>query len=122
RAAGRWFHRRRGRLRPRARPGPGHVRRATPVLRGHRACLRRRRAGRRGRDPHRRDPRPGAPPRARLMAWLRRNWVRATALVITSLLALNVLGVLRYPGGPLREASADGILWLDTRPADEGSI
>lgn len=46
----------------------------------------------------------------------------AVLAVLTAALALNVAGLLRYPGGPLREPSADGPLWLDTRPADQGSI
>jgi hypothetical protein len=37
------------------------------------------------------------------------------------LVVLNVVGVARYPGGPLREPNADGPLWLDIRPADQGS-
>jgi hypothetical protein len=45
-----------------------------------------------------------------------------TVVVVVGLVTLNVLGVLRYPGGPLRESDADGVLWLDTRPADQGSI
>jgi hypothetical protein len=32
-----------------------------------------------------------------------------------------MIGILRYPGGPLREPSADGLVWLDTRPADQGT-
>jgi len=47
--------------------------------------------------------------------------VVAILLGLAGLLVLNVLGVLRYPGGPLREPSADGLLWLDIRPADQGS-
>jgi hypothetical protein len=39
--------------------------------------------------------------------------------VVTIALATNVVGLVRYPGGPLREMSADGPLWLDTRPLDE---
>ena len=41
---------------------------------------------------------------------------------MTIALALNVLGFLRYPGGPLRDPSADGPIWLDIRPANEGAI
>jgi hypothetical protein len=42
--------------------------------------------------------------------------------VVGVLLILNLAGILRYPGGPLREPNADGILWLDTRPPDQGNI
>lgn len=38
-----------------------------------------------------------------------------------AVVALNMVGVLRYPGGPLRDPSDDGPLWLDLRPADRGS-
>lgn len=41
--------------------------------------------------------------------------------VAATLILLNVAGVLRYPGGPLRDASADGLLWLDVRAAGQGS-
>lgn len=50
----------------------------------------------------------------------RRIALIAAGLVIAAL-ALNIVGVLRYPGGPLREPSADGPLWLDMRPSDQGS-
>ena len=48
----------------------------------------------------------------------------AGGLVAALVLALewNVLGVLRYPGGPLREASADGMFALDIRPANQGAV
>jgi hypothetical protein len=36
------------------------------------------------------------------------------------LLLLNVAGVARYPGGPLRDPSDDGLFALDIRPADQG--
>jgi hypothetical protein len=49
-----------------------------------------------------------------------KRWLWIGALFV-AVLVLNVLGVLRYPGGPLREPSADGPLWLDIRPADQGS-
>jgi hypothetical protein len=51
---------------------------------------------------------------------IRRIALIAAGLVIAAL-ALNIVGVLRYPGGPLREPSADGPLWLDMRPSDQGS-
>jgi hypothetical protein len=35
-------------------------------------------------------------------------------------LSLNVVGLLRYPGGPLRDPSADGLFALDVRPANQG--
>jgi hypothetical protein len=43
------------------------------------------------------------------------------ALTAVLLFAMNATGLLRYPGGPLREPGADGLLWLDTRPADQGN-
>jgi hypothetical protein len=52
---------------------------------------------------------------------VRRALIALGAIVIVAL-ALNVAGIIRYPGGPLREPSADGILWLDIRPADQGGI
>jgi hypothetical protein len=52
---------------------------------------------------------------------VKRALVIAGAIVIVAL-ALNVAGLIRYPGGPLREPSADAILWLDIRPADQGQI
>ena len=51
----------------------------------------------------------------------RRKGVWFAAGLVAGLAALNAVGVLRYPGGPLREQSADGLLWLDIRPADQGS-
>jgi len=52
----------------------------------------------------------------------RRQAVLAGLIVAIAIaIGLNVLGILRYPGGPLRESSADGFLWLDVRPADQGS-
>jgi len=50
----------------------------------------------------------------------RRIALLAVGLVVAGL-ALNIVGVLRYPGGPLRDPSDDGPLWLDTRPSDQGS-
>jgi hypothetical protein len=37
------------------------------------------------------------------------------------LLILNLIGLARYPGGPLRDPGADGPFWLDTRPSDQGA-
>ena len=48
---------------------------------------------------------------------------RLLAIALVGLLAvvgLNVAGVLRYPGGPLRDPSDDGPLGLDLRAADQG--
>lgn len=45
----------------------------------------------------------------------------AVAVAVVVVVVLNVIGVLRYPGGSLREPDADGPLWLDTRPADAGT-
>jgi hypothetical protein len=42
--------------------------------------------------------------------------------VVVMVVVLNVIGIARYPGGPLREPDADGPLWLDAPPpADQGS-
>lgn len=50
-----------------------------------------------------------------------RTWIGLAGLAAV-LVGLNVVGVLRYPGGPLRDPSDDGALWLDLRPADQGSV
>ena len=56
---------------------------------------------------------------------MRPRWSRprrigsGAALALGALLILNVAGVLPYPGGPMREFTADGPLWLDTKPADQ---
>jgi hypothetical protein len=52
---------------------------------------------------------------------VRRALVVAGAIIIVALV-LNFVGMVRYPGGPLRGPSADGILWLDIRPADQGQV
>ena len=52
----------------------------------------------------------------------RRTVVGGLLVALVIALELNVLGVLRYPGGPLREPSADALLWLDIRPADQGAV
>lgn len=54
-----------------------------------------------------------------LRGWSPRRWLGAGAVVAIGLLALNVSGLLRYPGGPMREPTANGIGWLDTKPADQ---
>ena len=41
-----------------------------------------------------------------------RRFVAISAAVLLAALTLNVVGVLRYPGGPLRDAT-DAPLWLD---------
>jgi hypothetical protein len=52
--------------------------------------------------------------------WSRRRWLAAGAAgALLALLVLNLTGLLRYPGGPMRESTANGILWLDTKPADQ---
>ena len=51
----------------------------------------------------------------------RRRVAIGVASIAVLLVALNVAGLLRYPGGPLREPNADGLFWLDTRPPDQGS-
>jgi hypothetical protein len=43
----------------------------------------------------------------------------AIVTVVTIALSANVVGLARYPGGPLREVGADGPLWLDTRPGGQ---
>ncbi len=51
----------------------------------------------------------------------RRRVAIGLVIAVVVVVTLNVTGLLRYPGGPLREPDADGVLWLDTRPADQGS-
>ena len=41
-------------------------------------------------------------------------------VVIVAVILLNVVGMLRYPGGPLRSSVIDDPLWLDLTPAGEG--
>lgn len=56
---------------------------------------------------------------------MRLGWRRIGVIaivVVVALAALNVAGMVRYPGGPLRDRSDDGPLWLDLRPSDQGSI
>jgi hypothetical protein len=53
--------------------------------------------------------------------WDRRRVVRSAAVVVMALLALNTVGLLRYPGGPLREEGIDAPLWLDIPPSNQGS-
>ncbi len=49
-----------------------------------------------------------------------RRWIAAGVGFFTlAVLVLNLTGLLRYPGGPMREGTANGILWLDTKPADQ---
>jgi hypothetical protein len=45
------------------------------------------------------------------------RWIGVGLLV---LVGLNVMGLVRYPGGPLRDPSADGMFALDIRPANQG--
>jgi hypothetical protein len=56
---------------------------------------------------------------------MRRRTVRRIAVAamcaLAVLLVLNVVGVARYPGGPMRQDGADGPLWLDTWPSDWGN-
>ncbi len=40
---------------------------------------------------------------------------------ITAALVLNVAGLARFPGGPLREWKDGGVLWLDMWPSDWGN-
>ncbi|MEP7379213.1 MAG: hypothetical protein ABI725_06565 [Chloroflexota bacterium] len=51
----------------------------------------------------------------------RRTVVLIAAVVVVGLLAANVMGLWRYPGGPLRLPNADGLLWLDHLPDDQGN-
>jgi hypothetical protein len=44
----------------------------------------------------------------------------AVAVVVVAI-GLNVLGVLRYPGGPLRDSSDNWWFWIDGRDADAGN-
>jgi hypothetical protein len=50
----------------------------------------------------------------------RRRLAVVLVLIVGVAAALNMTGLLRYPGGPLREPSADGAFWLDVRPPDQG--
>ena len=52
---------------------------------------------------------------------MRRRIAVVIAAAVVLVLALNVVGLARYPGGPLREKGSDGPLWLDTWPADWGN-
>ncbi len=55
-----------------------------------------------------------------LTRWsLRRRTLVVVSALLLVLIALNVSGVAPYPGGPMREATANGILWLDSKPADQ---
>lgn len=47
--------------------------------------------------------------------------VMVGAAGIAALLVLNVAGISRFPGGPLREWKDGGVLWLDVWPSDWGS-
>jgi hypothetical protein len=74
-------------------------------------------------DPNTEAGRVAEDPNGGSEALLRRRPKRLLGIVIIGLLAvlgLNVAGLLRYPGGPLREPSDDGALWLDLRPANQG--
>lgn len=51
----------------------------------------------------------------------RRRAFIGLVIAVLVLVALNIAGVLRYPGGPLREGSADAPLWLDMRPPGQGT-
>ncbi len=51
----------------------------------------------------------------------RRRLAAVLLVVVSGALVLNAAGLWRYPGGPLREPSADGWFWLDTRPSDQGT-
>jgi hypothetical protein len=50
-----------------------------------------------------------------------RQIVLGLVALVAAVVVLNVVGLLRYPGGPLRDPSDDGPLLLDMRPADQGS-
>ncbi len=56
-----------------------------------------------------------------LAGWVRRGGIAVSGIAVL-LVALNIAGYARYPGGPLREPSATGPLWLDMRPADQGGF
>jgi hypothetical protein len=50
-----------------------------------------------------------------------RRWIaRSLAVAVIVVVGLNVVGLVRYPGGPLRDPSADGMFALDIRPSDQG--
>jgi hypothetical protein len=50
----------------------------------------------------------------------RRHMALGAVAVLIGLVVLNMAGVLRYPGGPLRESSTQAWLWLDIRDPDQG--
>jgi hypothetical protein len=50
----------------------------------------------------------------------RRRIARWLVVGVLILVGLNVVGLVRYPGGPLRDGSANGMLALDIRPAGQG--
>lgn len=41
-------------------------------------------------------------------------------VILVALVLLNVIGMVRYPGGPLRPTTRDDPLWLDLTPSGEG--
>lgn len=49
-----------------------------------------------------------------------RRWVAGFLVVVAAALALNVVGVLRYPGGPFMDENETNLLWLDIPPANQG--
>lgn len=51
----------------------------------------------------------------------RRRLAAVLLVALGAALALNVVGLMRYPGGPLRGPSADGWFLLDTRPSNQGT-
>lgn len=50
-----------------------------------------------------------------------RRGVLVAAGIAVVLVALNVAGYVRYPGGPLRDSIDSGPLWLDLGPGIQGS-
>jgi hypothetical protein len=51
----------------------------------------------------------------------RRTVLGVAAVAAVVLVVANIAGVLRYPGGPLRPFSDNGVLWLDWGPANQGN-
>jgi hypothetical protein len=52
---------------------------------------------------------------------VKRRVAAVAAIAVALLVVLNVTGVMRYPGGPLRQAGVDAPLWLDVWPSGWGN-
>lgn len=50
----------------------------------------------------------------------RRQLALGILVAVLGVLTLNVLGLLRYPGGPFMDENDTNLLWLDIPPANQG--